>query len=508
MKILISGGGFAGMTAAYWLKQYGMTPIVVERSGSERTGGYAIDYFATAYDVGERMGIIPQLAAQPIDADFLGFVDSNGENIARLSMMSIRKAFRGKYLPLMHRTIEEALYHSVRDNVEFRFNTTVSAVEQFADSVSVTLSDGTTESFDLLIGADGVHSRVRELVFGLEQDYAHFMGYHFALYPLPNQYNLPKAWLNYNEPGRQVGAYPDRVPGETVVFLTWRAEDTPIPPRSERLAHLRKIYDGTAWLGGQLVNDATPDTEIFMDTVTQIRMEHWSRGRVVLVGDACGCPTFLSGQGASLAMGGAYILAQELARNQNYADAFTFYEHRMLPQTTLRQDKARDFAKTFVPDSKLGVTVAHIGEKIIMRDRFTGLFGDFMMGDSILDTEGFYRLPESHDNLLGYRIAGKLKKVNYETIDLDMNALIEKYKQVRLLMQLDDFRGIAPAALWSDYEFGREYRNAITKLAVVGDTRLAAWASRFSKPFYAQAVAHFDSNALGDAWKWLEANTL
>lgn len=504
MKILLSGGGFAGMTAAYWLKQYGMTPVVVERAGSERTGGYAIDYFATAYDVGERMRIIPELAAQPIDAAFLGFIESNGEYIARLYMTSIRKAVGGKYLPLMHGTIEQALYHSVREDVEFRFNTTVRAVEQSPDSVLVTLSDGTTETVDLVIGADGVHSRVRELVFGPEQNYAHFMGYHFASYPLPNKYNLPRAWINYNEPGRQIGTYPNRVPGETVVFLTWRAEDTPVPPRFERAAHIRKIYDGMGWLGSQLVNDLAPDTEIFMDTVSQIQMEHWSRGRVVLVGDACGCPTFLSGQGASLAMGGAYILAQELDRNQNYADAFAYYEHRMLPQTTLRQAKARDFAGTFVPDSKLGVTAAHIGEKIIMRDRFTGLLGDFMMGDSILDTEGFYRLPESHDNLLGYRIAGKLKKINYETIDLDMSALVEKYKGVRLLIQLDDFRGIEPAALWSDYEFGREYRDAIAKLAVVGNTRLADWASRFAKPFYAQSVKHFDSDALNDAWKWLE----
>ena len=177
----------------------------------------------------------------------------------------------------------------------------------------MTFNDGTSESFDLLIGADGVHSATRALVFGADEQFSHDLGYTIACYPLADRYGIGSTWKMYVEPGRLAATYCTRQAGSLLTFFMFQSAGCKqLPPREQRLAHVREVFAGMGWITRQLVADAPPSTPVFMDALVQIQMPTWHHGRVALVGDACGCPTLLLGQGASLAMAGAYLLAEAL----------------------------------------------------------------------------------------------------------------------------------------------------------------------------------------------------
>ena len=384
MRILISGGGIAGLTLAYWLQKAGFTPLVVEQANGMRHDGYGIDFYSTGYDVAERMQLIDPLQPQQIRAEYLAYLNEQGEPTAKLSLDTMREALGGKYMGLMHYTLEDELYRAVHEQVEVRFNTTITAVEQTDAAVVATFSDGSQDHFDLVVGADGIHSNMRGRAFGPEADFARYMGYYTAAYKVPAQEGLDDAWLNYSEPGRQVGVYPSDKAGEMVTLFIFKAEDEGYIPHAQRLDKLKAVYAGMGWITDQLLAAIQDPNDIFMDTVTQIVMPNWSAGRVVLVGDACGCMTLVSGQGVSMAMGGAYILAEELAKNNDHERAFLNYEHRLRPEVELRQRKAHDFAKTFVPNSKFGLKAQQMIMSILFHDLFSGLLKTQFLGDSIL----------------------------------------------------------------------------------------------------------------------------
>lgn len=509
MKILISGGGIAGLTLAYWLHQRGVEATIVEQARGLRRDGYGIDFYSTGYDVGERMGIIERLRPKQIRASYLAYLDESGQPAAKLSLDAMRSALDGKYMALMHYTLEEELYAAIQQDVPVRFGTTIKRIDPSADAVSVTLDDGTQASFDLVVGADGIHSNVRSLVFGPETEFARYMGYYTAAYTLPARYGVDDGWVNYSEPGRQVGLYPSDKAGEVVTLFIFQAEDEGPVPHAERLAKLREVYQGMGWITPQLLADTPDDTPIFMDTVTQIVMPAWSQGRVVLVGDACSCMTLVSGQGASMAMGGAYMLAEDLDRYpDDYRRAFLNFEHRLRPEIELRQRKAHDFAKTFVPGSKLGVKAQQVIMKLLFHDLFFGLFKAQILGESILLEKQLRRLPESGGNVIGYEVAGRLTDSDYETFTLDVEEQLSRSDGVRLLLQVDELAGLTPKALWDDFKFGVEHGRQVERLAIVGDRRFAGWLANLSQPFYAHRAKHFANDEIEQAWAWLRAEAV
>lgn len=502
MRVLISGGGIAGLTAAYWLEQFGFTPIVVERAPAVRHSGYGIDFFGTGYDVAERMNIISALAARQLRTNALAMVNSDDQVLAKLHVDAMRRALNNKYMPLMHYTLEQVLYDAVRERVEVRLGNSIQSVSQTDKQVQVTFERGAPEAFDLLIGADGIHSNVRALVFGPEENFSHYMGYYLASYMIPHGLD-DQLWKLYPEAKRQAAIYSSERPHEAVAFFIWEQPDEGTLPREKRLQRLHEKFDDAGWITGQMLAYANETTDIFADSVTQIRMKGWSRGRIVLTGDACDCLTLISGQGASMAMGSSYILAQELQRNENYSDAFAYYENRMRPQVELRQEKAKALAKTFVPDSATALVWQRLLMQVLMRDQFASFLEQQLIGSSILQTETLHRLDARGKNVLAYRVAGKMELLDYARLQLDMQYALSKQPTVRLLLQLDDLQGAALSALRADATFGREFHSAIEKLAVVGDTRLAALAGNFSTPFYARAAQHFQSADMDAAYAWL-----
>lgn len=384
MRVLISGGGIAGLTLAYWLHHYGIPSVVIEQAHGLRRDGYAIDFLGTGYAVAERMNLIDRLASQQIPFDAIAYVNKAGKPIAKLDAALLRTITDGKYMGLMHSTLEATLYEALEGAVEVRFGRSLVAIESGPDAVVVTFNDGTTESFDLLIGADGVHSTTRALVFGPEEQFSRYLGYTIACYPLADRYGIGSTYKLYGEPGRQVLAYGTRTKGELLMLFTYQSAKQEHLPREQRLARLREVFAGMGWLTRQFLCDVSPEASVFMDAVIQIQMPTWRKSRVALVGDACDCPTLLSGQGASMAMGGAYLLAHALHETADYQQAFQRYEQQMFASVQKQQKSARRTARFYLPASSLGLFVQQTMLKVLFHKTFRGLLRRAFGAQSIL----------------------------------------------------------------------------------------------------------------------------
>ena len=384
MRVLITGGGLAGMTLGYWLQRYGSEPVIIEQADELRRDGYAIDFFGAGYDTAARMGLIASLKEQAIPLEAISYVNRAGRPIASINGALLARITGDKYLGLMHATLEETLFAALAGRVEVRFGRALTAVSASDERVEVTLSDGATEAIDLLIGADGLHSRTRELVFGPEEQFRRFLGYMVACYPLADRYGIGRAWKMYQTPGRMVGAYPSRRAGEIVTLFMYHAAEPERVAAGERLARLRELFAGVEWITPRLLADAEETQRFFLDAVSQVSMPVWSRGRVCLVGDACACPTLISGQGASLAMGGAYLLARALGESGSWREAFQRYEQWMRPPVERAQRHARSLAASFAPATRAGVLAARVLLPIVMRDAFAGLLRREFSAESFL----------------------------------------------------------------------------------------------------------------------------
>jgi 2-polyprenyl-6-methoxyphenol hydroxylase-like FAD-dependent oxidoreductase len=367
MRVLIAGAGPAGLTLAYWLHKGGHTPIVIEKAPDIRTAGYMIDFAGSGWDVANRLGVIPHLEAVDHAVQEIVFKDSSGRTTAVLPAAKLYRAwgFEKRYLGLDRRDLVETLYHTVESDVEFRFDTTLTAVCQSSEAVTATFADNQEESFDLLVGADGIHSNVRALVFGSEAEFADYLGYYVAaFYSAPLIPNLPSNYLMHVEPGFQIGILP--LSSERwLSILIYKDDNQGHIPAVERLQNLKDRARGIGWITADLLNSLPADTPIYMDTVTQIKMPLWSSNRAALIGDAAYCMTLISGQGTSMAMAGAYFLAEELRQNTDHHVAFQRYEQRLRPYIEQKQKKARKFAPTFVPSSQRRITLTQWAIRLI-----------------------------------------------------------------------------------------------------------------------------------------------
>lgn len=373
MRVLICGGGVAGLTLAYWLHRYDIESLVIEQAPELRRAGYAIDFFGAGYDVAARMGLIDQLAARQIRLDAISYVDHAGRSQVSIDWELLRGITQGKYLALMHTALEETLYHALDRQVEVRHGRSLSSIRAGDDAVEATFTDGTSAAFDLLIGADGAHSLTRDLVFGPEERFSHFLGYMVACYPLPDRYDIGPHWRMYATPGRLVGVYPSERAGEIITLFLYRQAQPERIASERRLPWLRAKFAEGEWITPHLLADAPDDGRIFLDAVSQIRAPSWSHGRVALVGDACDCPTLISGQGASLAMGGAYLLARALAETTSYKVAFRHYEQQLRPYVQSQQERSFGLAKAMAPATRIGILAQRAFLKVVLRKSFTPL---------------------------------------------------------------------------------------------------------------------------------------
>jgi 2-polyprenyl-6-methoxyphenol hydroxylase-like FAD-dependent oxidoreductase len=349
-KILISGAGIAGLTLAVLLKEQGHDLLVVEHDEAVPTEGYMMDFFGSGWDVAERMGLTDKLRALHYPIDALQFVGELGDVYASVPISRVTDALGGKYVYLRRRDLVRILYERAQSlGVEVRFDTEITELEDTGKHVEVAFDYGSDGFFALVFGADGVHSGVRSLVFGEERQFARYLGAYVAAFHLADHdFPVGRAMKLHEETDRVAAYYPldDKRLDATYVF---RHELSNVS-YEDRLDFVREAYKGAGWIGEAMLDAYQGREPIFFDTLTQIAMPRWSRGRVALLGDACGCLTLLAGQGSHMAMAGAYVIARELKRYKgNHAAAFTAYEARLKPAVAARQEDAATFAKVFIP---------------------------------------------------------------------------------------------------------------------------------------------------------------
>ncbi|GAB3939067.1 FAD-dependent monooxygenase [Kribbella albertanoniae] len=309
MKALISGASIAGPALAYWLNRYGYEVTVVEKASAPRAGGYPIDIRGTALEVVRRMGILPQLQDARIDLRRLTFLNEDGSTIASVNPHALAGSDTGQDLEVRRGDLTAALYAAVRDDVEFVFDDSVESLDQSDRGVDVTFISGGPRTFDLVFGADGLHSRTRALTFGPEEQFHHYLGYCFAGFSMPNTFGLSDEVVMWNTPGRAAAVY--AVGDDEVHALLTVAQSQPRADVSRDL--IAETFSDAGWEVPRMIAALRDADDLFVDTVSQIRMPQWSRGNVTLVGDAAYAPSFLTGQGTSLALVGAYRLAHSVA---------------------------------------------------------------------------------------------------------------------------------------------------------------------------------------------------
>jgi len=351
----------AGPTLAYWLRRFGDEPVLFEKAPAPRRGGYLIDFWGLGYDIAERMGLVPILRERCYLMERLRMVDAGGRDAAALDLSPMRKLLDGRFISLARADLADALLGAC-DGIPSHFGVSVSAIEQDGDGVVAALSDGRKERFDLVIGADGLHSQVRELTFGPEAKFETSLGcyvaaFRIAGYPIRDDLT----YVSHTVPRRQVGRVALRN-GETLVLLVCRAEliggD---PPRDRQKEALRHAFGGMRWEVPEILDGMDGVDDVYFDRVSQIHLPRWSAGRVGLLGDAAACPSLLAGEGTGLAMVEAYVLAGELHRaDGDFTRAFAAYEARLRSFVTTKQKAAVRFRGFFAPQTVLALKVRNL----------------------------------------------------------------------------------------------------------------------------------------------------
>lgn len=353
MKVLISGASIAGPVLAYWLNRYGFEVTVVERAPRLRkTGGHAVDLFRPAMDISEHMGVLPRIEAAATHTTRMTIFREGGRGPMRVGLAKVFGAVSDRHVEIMRDDLSEIYHDATIDDVEYLFADSITSIE---DDL-VTFEHNEPRRFDVVVGADGLHSNVRQLVFGNQPEF--FVGAHLAVLTAPGS-QLDGEFVSHIGPGRIAGRYGARhLADERVVFL-FRSEreldyhhrDVPRQKELLRAAFAGMHPQVDAWLTEL---DRTP--AFYFDTITQLRMESWSRGRVTLVGDAGYCPGPAVGGSTSLAVLGAYVLAGELAvAGGDHERAFAAYEREMIDIVRRSRVFALGAAKTLIPATKAGV---------------------------------------------------------------------------------------------------------------------------------------------------------
>ncbi|MEU1295655.1 FAD-dependent monooxygenase [Streptomyces sp. NPDC005840] len=332
--VLVSGASIAGPALAHWLDHYGFRVTVVEKASAVRGGGYAVDIRGTARDAVDRMGLLDRLRAAHVDTRRLTFVDTEGEVIGVVRPEDLTGGEQGQDLEVRRGDLADALYGAVRDRVEFLFDDSIATLRDDGDRVDVTFVHAGPRTFDLVIGADGLHSHTRGLVLGPEEPYHRYLGYTFAGFTLPNDLGLSHEGVTWNAPGRAAVLYAHEPADRMHGFLTFARETPPFDafrdPGAQRDL-VAATFPERTWHIPRLVEALRSADDLFFDVVSQIHLPTWSRGRVALAGDAAHATSFLSGQGSSVSLVGAYVLAGELATHADHTDAFAAYERIMRP---------------------------------------------------------------------------------------------------------------------------------------------------------------------------------
>jgi 2-polyprenyl-6-methoxyphenol hydroxylase-like FAD-dependent oxidoreductase len=333
--VLISGASVAGPALAYWLARYGFTVTVVEQAPTLREGGYKVDIRGVAMEVVDRMGLMPQVREASTAMRGGAWVDDAGKALATLGPELIGLRSPGDD-EVLRGDLAHILFDATKGEVEYLFGDSITGLVQQADGVTVRFRNSAPRVFDLVIGADGMHSAVRRLTFGPTEQFARHTGMAACVISMPNYLGLDHWELVHPTPGRVVQVYSTQRTTAKAQFIFQAPEQ--LPDRRDRAAQQQLVTDAYAdagWETSNLVRAIPESPDFYFDSVSQIDLDRWSDGRVAVVGDAAYCPSPLSGQGTSMALVGAYVLAGELkAAAGDHLVAFDRYQRAMQDYVT------------------------------------------------------------------------------------------------------------------------------------------------------------------------------
>lgn len=384
--VLISGLGIAGPTLAYWLCRCGFAATIVEQAPAPRTGGYMIDFWGVGFEVAERMGLAPLLQREGYRLDELRVVDHHGRRITGVDARIIARALAQRFVSLPRGDLAYRLYELIGGHVETIFGDSIVAAREDGTGVEVSFERTARRRFDLLVGADGLHSNVRRLVFGDASRFEKYLGYYTAAfsadgYPHRNE----GAYVSFALPGRQIARYALR-DGRSAFFFVF-AQDEPLEIGHHDAAAqrqlLRQRFSGAGWECDEILEAMDGASDLYFDAVAQSRVAVWSRGRAALVGDAAYGPSLLSGQGCAFGMAGAYVLAHALERSGgDHARAFAEYQRQFKPFVDRKQEAAARFAAWFAPRTPLRLWVRNIATRAFGLPYVGSLLAARSFGDS------------------------------------------------------------------------------------------------------------------------------
>lgn len=347
---LISGAGIAGPVLAQQLRTRGWEVTVVERSPAVRASGYPVDVRGPALDVLAELDVLDQVRAAHVASRRITFLDGRGRRIGAIAPEALTGGTAGRDVEVPRGTLMRVLHERSRDDVDYRFGDSISELRQDDDGVEVTFRSGRRQDCDVVIGADGLHSAVRRLAFGPEEHYEHYLGHCFAGFTTRDHLGLEREAVISNLPGRGGILYNSGEPGSAHGFLVLHRRNRPDLTDPDRA--VLSAFDGLGWEFPALVSAARSADDLFTDVVSQIRMPSWSTGRVALVGDAAHAPSFLSGQGSSLALVGAHVLAGELATQPDHRSAFAAYERKLREHVRRNQALAGSGGTALLPPTR------------------------------------------------------------------------------------------------------------------------------------------------------------
>ncbi|WP_082594419.1 FAD-dependent monooxygenase [Sphingomonas sp. Root710] len=357
-NVLVSGASISGPALGHWLTHYGINTTIVEKSSYLRGGGYPIDIRGTARDVVERMGLYEALKAKHVDSQYASFIDASGGIIAKIKPEALSGGVRGQDIEIRRGDLAEALFEATKDKVTYRFNDSIAALKEVSDGVEVTFANGDTAKYDIVIGSDGLHSHTRNLVLGIHEEFERYMGQCFAGFSVPNTFGLDRESVACTLPARSVILNATKDSDRVHVFLCFRQEESPfakyelMSDADKRNLTAEKYKGIESWIIPQLVEEMKKAEDLFFDSVSQIHLPAWSKGRVALAGDAAHATSFFSGQGSSMALVSAYMLAGELATKPDYRSAFAAYEALTRPFVELNQSLVKVGEKFLRPDTQ------------------------------------------------------------------------------------------------------------------------------------------------------------
>lgn len=356
--VLISGGGIAGPALAFWLRRFGFAPTVVEIASTPRPGGQTVDLRGVSRVVAERMGLMPAVAERQLHERGLAYVKANGRQAAAMPAELLDGAGPVAEIEILRGDIAEILADATSE-VEYLYGDSVTELTQDPSGVDVTFASGTRRRFDLVIGADGVHSRVRRLAFGPEEQFVHHLGGYTSYFTIEAPEDLGHWMKLHTAPGgRWVGLRPDRDPRFVKALLSFRSPVLTYDRRDveaqKRL--VRSRFEGLGWHTPHILKGLDAADDFYFDSISKVVVPEWSRGRVALVGDAGYCGSPMAGHGTALSLVGAYVLAGELAAAQgDHVRAFPAYQARMQAYVEQRMELPPGGIKMAMPMSRFGI---------------------------------------------------------------------------------------------------------------------------------------------------------